>query len=145
MRGFREAYGSWKIICIRRRIRRSGAPNRPMISVPSNMMLPSVAPTSRITAAREGRLAAAGFAHQPNGLAASHVKRHAVDGAHVGDLALEDEPLLDREVHLQVANLQQRRPRRRLSRGRGLGRHAASVMRGPRRKPDGTSFSPSAG
>ena len=50
IRGFREAYGSWKIICIRRRMRRSGAPNMPTISWPSNWMLPSVTPTSRITA-----------------------------------------------------------------------------------------------
>ena len=95
---------------------------------------------------REGRLAAARFAHQAHRLATAHVKGHAVDGTHIGDVALEDHSFLDWEVDLQVANLEQRRLRCRL---RGHGRlglhHRVGHAPAPAAKPDGTSFSPSAG
>src|SRR5487761_29857 len=42
MRGSREANGSWKIICIFRRTRRSRAPRILVISSPSKMILPPV-------------------------------------------------------------------------------------------------------
>ena len=90
---------------------------------------------------REGRLAAARFAHQAHRLAAAHVKGHAVDGAHVADVALEDQSFLDREVDLQVANLQQRRSDRRL-RGASAGSARPPADRlghapAPAAKPDG--------
>jgi hypothetical protein len=48
----------------------------------------------------EGRLAAARLADEPERLAAVHVERHAVHGAHVAHAALEDQALGDREVDL---------------------------------------------
>jgi hypothetical protein len=42
IRGLRLAYGSWKIICIRRRIARSGAPEMSVIGWPSKTILPPV-------------------------------------------------------------------------------------------------------
>ena len=41
-RGFSDAYGSWKIICIRRRSGRICASPRCVMSVPSNVIFPSV-------------------------------------------------------------------------------------------------------
>ena len=106
IRGFRDAYGSWKIICIRRRMRRRASPYRPMISWSVELDAPVGRVDQPDHRPREGRLAAARLAHQAQRLAAAHVERHAVDGAHVADVALEDEPLRDREVDLQVANLE---------------------------------------
>ena len=42
IRGFRLAYGSWKIICIRRRILRSVSPSRRVMSSPSKVIEPAV-------------------------------------------------------------------------------------------------------
>src|SRR5687767_9044766 len=42
IRGFNEAYGSWKIICIRRRILRICSPPSVVSSVPSNFTDPAV-------------------------------------------------------------------------------------------------------
>jgi hypothetical protein len=42
MRGLSEAYGSWKIICIRRRMRRICSPGSVVSSVPSNFTDPAV-------------------------------------------------------------------------------------------------------
>ncbi len=49
LRGFRDAYGSWKIICMSRRFSRSSRPFACVMSWPSKMTLPSVASCSRIT------------------------------------------------------------------------------------------------
>src|SRR3989304_5396846 len=52
-----------------------------------------------------GRLAAAALAHQTQSLASPDLEGKAVDGFHVGDLALEDEAGRDREVDPQVADV----------------------------------------
>ena len=41
-RGLRDAYGSWKTICIRRRTSRMSASDRAVMSVPSNTIRPDV-------------------------------------------------------------------------------------------------------
>ena len=48
-RGFSDAYGSWKIICMSRRSARSSSPLSAVMSWPSNQILPSVGSNSRIT------------------------------------------------------------------------------------------------
>ena len=42
MRGFSDAYGSWKIICILRRMRRRSPPLSFVSSVPSKFTVPAV-------------------------------------------------------------------------------------------------------
>jgi ABC-type oligopeptide transport system ATPase subunit len=59
-------------------------------------------------AAAERRLAATRFAHEPECLAGSHLEADAVHGVHPGDLALDDDALLDREVLADVVDLQER-------------------------------------
>ena len=50
MRGFSDEYGSWKMICIRRRMRRSSLAETLVRSTPSNFTDPSVASRRRISA-----------------------------------------------------------------------------------------------
>ena len=50
MRGLSEENGSWKMICICRRYGRNSPFDRPMISVPSTLIDPSVGSVSRSTA-----------------------------------------------------------------------------------------------
>ncbi len=52
----------------------------------------------------EGGLAAAGFAHQAEALAAAHLQVHAVHGAHVGDVVAED-PAAHRVVLLELPDV----------------------------------------
>jgi len=40
IRGLREEYGSWKMICIWRRVVRSSSPASPEMSFPSNRIIP---------------------------------------------------------------------------------------------------------
>ena len=89
IRGSRLAYGSWKIICIRRRRRRSSAPLTSVTSTPSKTIRPAgrrVEPDDRPA----GRaLAAARLADQAERLAAAQRERDAVDRPHVADVALD--------------------------------------------------------
>ena len=48
IRGLREEYGSWKTICIWRRVVRSASPDRCVISFPSNRTDPESGSSSRI-------------------------------------------------------------------------------------------------
>ena len=57
--------------------------------------------------AADRRLAAARLADQAERLAAADLERDAVDGLDVADVAVEDDPALDREVELQVLELDQ--------------------------------------
>ena len=50
IRGSSEPYGSWKMICMRRRILRRASGLRLVRSTPSNVTLPSVGSRSRISA-----------------------------------------------------------------------------------------------
>ena len=54
------------------------------------------------------RLAAAALADQPQGLAAPDSEIDAVDGFHLADLAVDNDPLGDREMHLQPPDLEER-------------------------------------
>ena len=67
----------------------------------------------------EGRLAAAGLAHEAVGLAAVDLQVDAVDGVDVADGLVEDDAALDREVHLQAAYVDQ---------DVGLARRPAAVL-----------------
>jgi hypothetical protein len=59
-------------------------------------------------AASGRRLAAAALADQPQGLAALHREIDAVDGLHLTDFAVDDDPLGDREMHLQSPDFEER-------------------------------------
>ena len=59
---------------------------------------------------RRRRLPAAGLADDPERLAAADVERDAIDRADRPDLLLEEDPLRDREVLDEVADLDERVP-----------------------------------
>jgi len=52
--------------------------------------------------------AAAGLTHQTHRLAAANRQRDVVDGADVADVTVEQEPALDREVDLEMLELDER-------------------------------------
>src|SRR3970282_1582158 len=104
IRGFREAYGSWKIICMRRRMRRISPAFMRVRACPSKTTSPAGGLVEHSYDAAQGGLAAAAFAHQPQRLAALDLEADAVDGLNVGDLALEDDAGGDGEVHLDVVD-----------------------------------------
>ena len=84
------------------------------------------------------RLAAAALADEAERLALADVKRHAVNGLHIGNFALEDQAGRHREVDLQVADLQQDVSLRPTGR-RGvlrLGRHSDTSASPPFRLSD---------
>ena len=91
--------------------------------------------------ARQRRLAAARLADEAERLALAQVQRDVVDGVHVGDRAVEQQPLLDREVLLEVVggeqDLRRRRGRRRAVAAAAAARGAALIS-SPRR-PRGRS------
>ncbi len=58
--------------------------------------------------ASRGRFTAPRFADEAQRLAALDGEGNAVDRLHGADLALEDDPLREREVHLEVLHIQQR-------------------------------------
>ncbi len=85
-RGLRLAYGSWKIICMRRRSAAMSARLRgPAMSLPSNSIEPAGRRIEADHQAGHRRLAAARFAHQREGLALGDLDVDAVDRLH--DLA----------------------------------------------------------
>ena len=107
MRGFRLAYGSWKIICILRRIRRiSSAGQRRQVDL-AVVDLPRGRPVELQDRPPGGRLAAARFANQPQCLALLDVEAHPVHRMHRADLPLKDNALRDREVLHQFDDAQQ--------------------------------------
>ena len=109
-RGFNDAKGSWKTICICRRSGRRSPSLSLVMSLPRTRSGP-VGLYRRRIARPDGRLPAAGLADQAERLAAVDLERHAVDGADVPDVAVEDDAALDREPDLEVLELDQR-PRR---------------------------------
>ena len=104
IRGSSDPYGSWKMICIRRRILRRASDLSVPRSMPSKRTVPEVASRRRINRAARRALAATGLADESEGLALAHLEGDAVDGLHRPDLALED-PLADREIDLEVLDL----------------------------------------
>ena len=69
MRGLSEANGSWKMICICAPVRAQLGLAEAGDVLPLNRIAPLVGSTSRSTAARRRRFAAAGFADQAERLA----------------------------------------------------------------------------
>ena len=136
IRGLRLAYGSWKIICIRRRIVRSAPPLRVARSMPSNTIRPPVGSSRRIDRAAGRALAAARLADEPERLAAVKRERDAVHRADVADVALEDQALGDREPDPQVLDLEQA-PRRLAVACRGARRGELRRDRGASPAPPG--------
>ena len=105
IRGFRLAYGSWKIICIRRRIRRRAAPSSGVRSTPSKMIEPAVGLYRRTIARPVVLLPQPDSPTRPSVSPRRISKSIAVDRPDVADVALEDEALGDREPDPQVADL----------------------------------------
>ena len=107
IRGFRLACGSWKIICIFGRSARSAPPSSRAMSRPSS----SIAPAGRVVEPQDRppgrRLAAARLADEPERLALGDVEADVVDRLDLADLAPEH-ALVDREVHLQPVDAEQR-------------------------------------
>jgi len=64
-----------------------------------------VEPQDRAT---DGRLATPGLPDEPDRLTALDLQRDVVDGTDVADMAIEDDPALDREVDLEVLELDER-------------------------------------
>ena len=134
LRGFSEAYGSWKTIWICRRTGRSparasdqflaGEPHRARRWRGQLQYRPA-----------QRRFAAAGFADQAQRLArVDVVPADAVDRVDAADLAVDHHSRLDREVLDQVGHLEQRFSRRSCrspaSAGRsGRPRRAAALVR----------------
>ena len=97
LRGFSDANGSWKIICISRRSARSSPPCAWVMSWPSNSIVPSVASYRRITTR-----ASVDFPHpvSPTSPSVSPLIDLQVDAVHrvdVADPLLEQDPPRDRE------------------------------------------------
>ena len=85
MRGLSEPTGSWKMICIRRRMRLRSRPLSAGTSRPSNVTAAGRGLEAEDESA-EGRLAAAGLADEPERLAPVDVEGdivHGVDVAHL--------------------------------------------------------------
>ena len=83
LRGFSDAYGSWKIICISRRNGRSSFRDSCVMSAPSNIDRPARRLVEAHEQAAEGRLAAARLADHAERLAPAHLERDAVDRVHL--------------------------------------------------------------
>ena len=108
VRGSRLAYGSWKMICIRRRYGFRSAP----LSVVMSLAVEPDRARRRLDEPQQQppdrRLAAARFADEAERLAARDLEAHAVDRLDDGDRPLQD-PAADREVLDEVADLDERR------------------------------------
>ena len=104
LRGFSEAYGSWKIIIISRRTGRISARESLVMSRPSKTIAAACRLEQLHDAAGERRLAAARLADDAERLARLESEADAVDRLHRGDLLLEDDPARDREVLLDVVD-----------------------------------------
>ena len=98
LRGFSDANGSWKIICISRRSGRSSRRERPVMSSPPNRTEPSSRLGQLQDRPAQRRLAAARLAHQPERLALAQREADVVHRLHPGDLAVDHDSRLDREV-----------------------------------------------
>ena len=81
MRGFRLEYGSWKMICIRRRSGRSSRCERCVMSSPSKSTRPNVGSTRRSIRRPSVLLPQPLSPTRPMRLAAAHAERDAVDRA----------------------------------------------------------------
>ncbi len=104
-RGSRLPSGSWKTICMCAALAPQASPLRVAMSTPVELDLALGRRLQVEDGAPEGRLAAAGLAHQPVGLAAPDLEVDAVHGVDVADRLVEDDAPLDREVHLDALDV----------------------------------------
>ena len=122
VRGSRLEYGSWKMICIRRRYGLRSAPLSAVRSTPSKRDRPGRRLDEAQQQPPDRGLAAARLADQAQGLAATDLEADAVDRLDLADGALED-AAADREVLDEVAHLDERDAGAgRARRDRGAGR-----------------------
>ena len=115
IRGSSDPYGSWKMICIRRRIRRSSSLLSPARSIPSNRTAPSVGSRSRIIARPVVLLPQPDSPTRPSVSPLRTSKLIPSTALTVPTCGLEDAGP-DREVDLEVLDLDE--VRQRLGRGR---------------------------
>ena len=117
LRGFSEANGSWKIICISRR----SVPEIAALGVGDVLALELDRALGRVVQAHhhagERRLAAPRLPHQPERLALVDLQVDAVDRVHVADPLLEQDPSGDREQLAEAADPDERRLRSLAGRG----------------------------
>ena len=92
IRGSSDAYGSWKMICIRRRIGFSLPLDSAVMSVPSKTIRPAVGSMSRRSARPTVDLPQPDSPTSPSVSPRRMLKRDVVDGLDVADLAVEDAP-----------------------------------------------------
>ena len=104
IRGSSDPYGSWKMICMRRRIRRNSFALQAteVDAVETDRALRRLAQADHRPPGRA--LAAAGLADQPERLALAYLEADPVHGLDGADLGLED-ARPDREVDLEILDL----------------------------------------
>ena len=90
VRGSSDAYGSWKMICIRRRYGCSAAPFSVVMSVPSKTIVPAVGSMSRSSSRPTVVLPQPDSPTRPSVSPRRTDEVDAVDGAHLGDGPLQD-------------------------------------------------------
>ena len=109
LRGFSEANGSWKIICIATEIAEVAA-----LGVRDVPALELDRPRRRLVQAHhhagERRLPAPRLPHQPHRLALEDLQIHAVHRVHVADPLLEQDPAGDREELAEPTDADERCP-----------------------------------
>ena len=134
-RGSSDAYGSWKMICIRRRTDFSLLPPTFVMSCPVERDRAAGRIDEAEQHAADRRLAAARLPDEAERLAPPDREAHVVDGLHVTDLAMKH-AALEREELREVRDLDERRLRRLRLRhlDPGIGRHRLAVdgLRGDR-------------
>ncbi len=143
VRGSSDAYGSWKMICIRRRYGRRSAPLSCVMSVPSNMMEPAGGVDEPQQQPADGGLAAARFAHQAERLAAPDDEVDAVHGAHLRHGPLEHPGAHREGLHQTLVISTSGRPDPGRHRWSHAGAAAADRRRGPVCRADRSSVAAS--
>ena len=107
LRGFSDAYGSWKIIIISRLIGRISAWLIVVMSRPSNVIVPPVGSSRRMMHRAIVDLPQPDSPTTPSVSPRLTREGDVVHRLHRGDLLLEDDPARDREVLLQVLDAEQ--------------------------------------
>src|SRR5262249_37021420 len=132
-RGLRLEYGSWKTICMWRRMARISRRSSVVTSRPSNFTLPAGGPIRRGMGRPGGGFAPPPPPPQPQHLAARDREGDAVHGLDVADDPRQ-EPAPDREVLLEALDLEQRlRPGAYGGTGRAKGGGLSHARLRPRR------------
>ena len=107
MRGLSEANGSWKMICMLRRMARRLLLSRPSTSWPSKLISPSLGSIRRSTQRPVVDLPQPDSPTSPSVSPGCDVERNAVDRVHAPDLARQ-KPAVNRKLLLETSDAQQR-------------------------------------